>query len=381
MNCTLLGPARRETFELVEHGARVCRRLASVTLRGTVFLMMWITLVVLAAIDGGAVDAGSADGGVGWRLSQKLGKGQPQREELISELTRKGGGVGETPLTRDEAEALLDDPRAELIYADKTISIVAPSMVKRHRQEHLDLMARFLQPERVEAGRAFMKEKDAVLAATEKKTGVDREVIIGILMWESKLGTLTGDYVAFNALASQAFFIDEANAAALAREEEKALLGEVPAKGKKPSAEALAKLAAAKAEAEKKQAARVESIRSRARKNLLALVRQCKTRGIDALSVKGSWAGALGFPQFMPASLRWAEDGNADGKIDLFDMDDAIASVGRYLSSAGFARSAREAVYDYNHESAYVEGVLAFADALKAKPDGGVSGAGVPAGK
>jgi membrane-bound lytic murein transglycosylase B len=171
---------------------------------------------------------------------------------------------------------------------------------------------------------------------------------------------------------------------ALAREEEKllplpassppgALISPPTKKGKKaPTEEELAKLAAAKAEAEKKQAARVESIRSRGRKNLVALIRQCKARGIDALSVKGSWAGALGFPQFMPASLRWAEDGNGDGKIDLFEMDDAIASVGRYLSSAGFKKSARDAVYDYNHEAAYVEGVLAFADALKSKPDAGV---------
>jgi len=102
-------------------------------------------------------------------------------------------------------------------------------------------------------------------------------------------------------------------------------------------------------------------------------VRQCKTRGIDPLTVKGSWAGALGFPQFMPASLRWAEDGNGDGKIDLFEMDDAIASVGKYLQAANFKKSARDAVYDYNHEAAYVEGVLAFAAALKEpeKKDGG----------
>lgn len=348
--------------------------------------MVLLVVLALAAVDGGATDAGReevADGG--WHLSQKVAKGQPLRAELISELTRKGGGVGETPLTEDEAAALLDDPRADLIYAEKTISIVAPSMVKRHRQEHLDLMARFLQPERVEAGRAFMKEKDAVLTATEKRTGVDRQVIIGILMWESKLGTITGDYVAFNALASQAFFIDEANEAALAREEEKALLAPPePKKGKgkkPPSEEELAKAAAAKAEAEKRQAARVESIRSRARKNLLALARQCKTRGIDVLSVKGSWAGALGFPQFMPASLRWAEDGNGDGKIDLFDMDDAIASVGRYLASAGFKKSPRDAVYDYNHEAAYVEGVLAFADALREKPDAGTASGPAAAGK
>jgi membrane-bound lytic murein transglycosylase B len=108
----------------------------------------------------------------------------------------------------------------------------------------------------------------------------------------------------------------------------------------------------------------VTTIKERARRNLIALVRQSKTRGMDVLDVKGSWAGALGFPQFMPASLRWAEDGNGDGKIDLFDLDDSIASVGRYLSDHGFKDSHTKAVWEYNHEDAYVQGVLAFGDAL-----------------
>ena len=297
--------------------------------------MTSLLLAMLAATpDAGVIDAGTPT----WTMADKLGVGKPERAALIAELTRDGGGVGESALTKAEAEALLDDPRAQLVYAEKTISIVAPSMVQRHRQEHIDLMARFLQPERVAAGVAFRKEKDAVLSAVQAKTGVEPEVIIGILMWESKLGTITGDYMAFNALGSQAFFTSEANETALYRERQK------------PTAV---------------QNGRVERIRSRARKNLVALIRQCKTRGIDVMTVKGSWAGALGFPQFMPASLRWAEDGNGDGKIDLFEMDDAIASVGRYLQAAGFKKSARDAVYDYNHESAYVEGVLAFAKAVK----------------
>jgi membrane-bound lytic murein transglycosylase B len=331
--------------------------------------MTSVLFLLLAMSDGGAsFDAGDPST---WTMSAKLGEGA-LREALIADLTRglrpdggvaAGVGVGESPLTRAEAEALLDDPRAQLVYGEKTVSIVAPSMVKRHRQEHIDLMARFLQPERVQAGLQFRKDKEPVLAAVEKKTGVDREVIIGILMWESKLGTITGDFLAFNALGSQAFFVDEANAVALAREAPPP----PPKKGKKkPTEEELAKEQAAKEAAAKVQAGRVEKIRERARRNLVVLIRQCKTRGIDPLSVKGSWAGALGFPQFMPASLRWADDGNGDGKIDLFEMDDAIASVGKYLQEAGFKKSRKDAVYNYNHEQAYVDGVLAFADALKA---------------
>jgi len=325
-------------------------------------------LVTLAGIDGGVavrVDS-TPDGGViapprgdggfdaavpsSWRLSAKLGAGSTWRAALIKDLTAPGGGAGETPLSRSEAEAVLDDARAELVYGDKTISIVAPSMVSRHRQEHLDLMKLFLTPERLEAGRAFSQQHAARLAATEARHGVDRNVIIGILMWESKLGTITGDYRAFNTFTSQAFFIDEANAIALGRQDEK---------GKASPAA---------------QAQRVEKIRQRARANLLALLRQSKTRGIDALEVKGSWAGALGFPQFMPASLRWAEDGNDDGVIDLFTMDDSIASVGRYLEAHGFREDRTRAVFGYNHEDAYVQGVLAFADALAVVPDAGMAG-------
>lgn len=308
--------------------------------------------LALAAADGGFDPATPSS----WVMSEKLGPGKPARDALVAELTapRRGGGPGETPLTREEAEALLDDPRAQLVYGEKTVSIVAPSMVSRHRQEHLDLMKRFLAPERIEAGAAFAREHDAVLSAVEARTGVSRDVIIGILMWESKLGTITGDWVAFNALGSQAFFVDEANAVALSQQDEKKKLDPV-AQGK-----------------------RVEKIRHRARANLVALARQCKTKGIDVFTMKGSWAGALGFPQFMPASLRWADDGDGDGVIDLFNMPDAIASIGKYLAAHGYAKSARDAVWGYNHEDAYVQGVLAFADALGKQRGGATTGAVVP---
>jgi membrane-bound lytic murein transglycosylase B len=278
-----------------------------------------------------------------WRLSAKLTKGSPLRAELVKELGAKELSPGEAALTAQEAEALLDDPRAEHVYADKTISIVAPSMIQRQRKDHLDLLALFLKPERIEAGAHFAREHQAVLDKAEKAHAVDRHVVVSILMWESRLGTITGDYVAFNAFTSQAYFVDEASAVAMSQKEEKQLLDA------------------------KKQAERVEIIRSRAKRNLLALVRQCKSRGIDPLTVKGSWAGALGFPQFMPMSLRWAEDGDGDGKIDLFTFDDSIASIANYLQAHDWAKGRERAVWEYNHEDAYVKGVLAFADALKAE--------------
>jgi membrane-bound lytic murein transglycosylase B len=309
---------------------------------------------LLAVLIVSAADAGAPDAGVAWHLSMKLTKESTARKALVQDFSApQAGAVGEVPLSLAEAEALLDDPRAELVYADKTISIVAPSQLVRQRKDHLDLMKMFLQPERLEAGAKFAREHEKTLASAEQRTGVDREVIIGILMWESKLGTITGDYRAFNAFTSQAFFADDANAVAMARKDERTLIDDAG------------------------QAKRVSTIKERARKNLIALVRQCKSRGMDVLEVKGSWAGALGFPQFMPASLRWAEDGDGDGHIDLFNLDDSIASIGRYLSEHGYKQSHQKAVWEYNHEDAYVQGVLAFGDALRkvlsGKPDAGAS--------
>lgn len=323
-------------------------------------------LVVSAAPDGGraapldagpAADAGRRDAGFDaaapatWTLAAKLSPGSTLREALVADLTAPvaPGAVGEAALTRADAEALLGDPRAQLVYGEKTVAIVAPSMLTKQRQDHLDLMKLFLKPERLEAGAAFARQREATLSRVEAATKVDRGVIVGILMWETKLGTITGDYLAFNAFISQAFFIDEANAVALSRKEEQVKLDKAA------------------------QAKRVETIRARAKKNLLALARQCKARGIDVFTMKGSWAGAMGYPQFMPASLRWADDGNGDGVIDLFNFDDAIASVGRYLAEHGFAKDKKKAVWDYNHEDAYVQGVLAFGEKLQAMltTDGG----------
>ncbi len=332
---------------------------------------MLLTLLLLltngaapARADGGlfdgGVDAGTkVDAGLPpaeWKLAQKAGPGSAARAALLALFTSDAGtknGVGESPLSEAEATAILDDPRAQLVYGERTVQIVAPSMLKKQRQDHLDLMKLFLAPDRIDAGVAFVRTHQDLLSRTEKTTQVEREAIVGILMWESKLGTITGDYRAFNVFTSQFLFIDDANQVALSRAEEKGALSEA------------------------KQQARVERIRERALKNLGALVRQCKTRNMDPLEVKGSWAGALGFPQFMPQSLQWAQDGDDDGRIDLFDMDDSIASIGRYLNAHGYAADRQKAVWGYNHEAAYVEGVLAFADALKvatgrALPDGGV---------
>jgi len=61
-------------------------------------------------------------------------------------------------------------------------------------------------------------------------------------------------------------------------------------------------------------------------------------RGIPRDELKGSWAGATGYPQFLPSVyLRLARDGDGDGRSDIWNSEaDALASIGNYLVNAGW---------------------------------------------
>lgn len=61
-------------------------------------------------------------------------------------------------------------------------------------------------------------------------------------------------------------------------------------------------------------------------------------RGVPRSRLKGSWAGATGYPQFLPSVyLRLAVDGDGDGRADIWTSElDALASIAHYLSKAGW---------------------------------------------
>nr|WP_240499987.1 lytic murein transglycosylase [Sphingomonas montana] len=64
-------------------------------------------------------------------------------------------------------------------------------------------------------------------------------------------------------------------------------------------------------------------------------------RGVPRSTLKGSWAGATGYPQFLPSMyLRLAVDGDGDGRVDIWNSEpDALASIGNYLAKAGWRRA------------------------------------------
>jgi membrane-bound lytic murein transglycosylase B len=102
---------------------------------------------------------------------------------------------------------------------------------------------------------------------------------------------------------------------------------------------------------------------------ILSLEKISKSGKLDIYSLKGSWAGAFGLPQFLPTSyLTVGVDGNEDAVVDLFNTDDAIFSVANYLHTQGWSdnlEDQRKAVFHYNNSSDYVYAVLTLADKIK----------------
>jgi membrane-bound lytic murein transglycosylase B len=103
---------------------------------------------------------------------------------------------------------------------------------------------------------------------------------------------------------------------------------------------------------------------------LKALLRYTEAQNIDPVAIRGSYAGALGYCQFMPSNvLSLGVDGNGDSRVNLFDHTDAIFSVGNYLRHHGWKPDLnREQQYrvilKYNYSRPYAQTILKIADRL-----------------
>lgn len=96
--------------------------------------------------------------------------------------------------------------------------------------------------------------------------------------------------------------------------------------------------------------------------------------GWDLFEVPGSPTGAIGLPQFEPSSFKFAVDGDGDGKIDLFDPEDAILSVAHFLVTRGWddqPEHQQRAIYSYygghyetDKNKYYMKAVLKYANEI-----------------
>ncbi len=99
---------------------------------------------------------------------------------------------------------------------------------------------------------------------------------------------------------------------------------------------------------------------------VLAAINEIETDYGRNLNV--SYAGALGWMQFMPATWKmYGVDANRDGAKDPYNPVDAIFAAARYLRAAGADTDLRQAIFAYNHADWYVDSVL-----LRARVIGGL---------
>ena len=195
----------------------------------------------------------------------------------------------------DKAE--LEATLAKVHYVESAIQFIKPAPNGRPKNWQA-YRARFVEPVRINAGVRFWDSYADALERAEAQYGVPAEIIVGILGVETIYGRNTGNFRVLDAITTLAFdYPDTPN-----------------------------------------RQARMEFFRGELENTLL----YARESGIDPFSLLGSYAGAIGWPQFMPGSIRtYAVDFDGDGKIDLRNSPtDAIGSVANYLAQHGWQRGA-----------------------------------------
>ncbi|MFC3107165.1 lytic murein transglycosylase B [Undibacterium arcticum] len=199
--------------------------------------------------------------------------------------------VAKHDFSRPELEAILGKVR----YVDTTIQLMKPAPAGKPKNWRA-YRARFVEPVRIEAGVRFWNDNADTLARAEQQYGVPADIIVGIIGVETVYGRNTGNFRVMDAVTTLAFDYPD-----------------TPTR--------LARMTFFQGELE----------------NTLLFARES---GIDPFSLLGSYAGAIGWPQFMPSSIRqYAVDFDGDGKIDLRNSQaDAIGSVANFLVQHGWRR-------------------------------------------
>lgn len=269
--------------------------------------------------------------------------------QLISDLESPyGEGM---PFTKQELLDLLSRPEAQEVYYDKILKYATPVSLEIQKKEHEDYTKIFMKESYQKAGLDFLRTQREYLDRAEQEYGVLRRDIVSVLIWESGLGKFTGDFREFNVFLGLILFLDRAQNAAVQK---------LVAEGK-PNP--LSNPAHAEKERKRLDNRKAESVR-----NLVALLRLSKQIGADPLGITGSWGGAIGYVQFMPSNLKYAVDGDGDGKVNLSSWPDAIMSVAYYLKTLGNYESTdagrRRALFRYNPSKEYVDGVKLVAETI-----------------
>ena len=178
----------------------------------------------------------------------------------------------------------------------RVIQLMTPAPLGQQKNWRL-YRERFVEPKRIAAGKRFWKDNQITLNKAEKIYGVPPEIIVAILGIETYYGKYMGNFRVLDSLATLAFDFPESHP-----------------RQKERSAYFLNELG-----------------------YLFVLA---KEKGVNPTTLEGSYAGAIGMPQFMPSSwINFAIDFDKDENIDLINStEDIIGSVANYFQKFNWKR-------------------------------------------
>ncbi|MES1929494.1 peptidoglycan lytic transglycosylase [Salinisphaera dokdonensis CL-ES53] len=209
---------------------------------------------------------------------------RPEGKALLERLEKSDG------VDIEAARALLEDAK----YQPKIVATMRKPAERTLTWK--DYRPIFLQPERAEKGAAYIEKHRELFEQAEDEYGVPANIIAAIVGVETKYGAFIGRDRVLDALATLGFDYPERSAYFM--------------------------------------------------RELEGFIELCVEEDLACDREIGSYAGAMGLPQFMPSSYRaYAVDGNDNGKRDLWEEPaDIIHSVANYLAEHGWQRDARVAL-------------------------------------
>ncbi|AMK17900.1 MULTISPECIES: lytic murein transglycosylase [Sphingobium] len=227
------------------------------------------------------VSVGSLMAGPG--MAQDMGQDAGFRSYLEA-LRPKASAMGIRPATLDSVfPTLTPNPRVvQLDQSQPGGGAYSPIPdFEPYRRKHVDAA-------RISRGRTAYLANRARLSRIEAETGVPEEIMVAIYGHETNYGSYTGDFDLIRSLATLSY------------------------EGRR---------------------------RSLFEPELLATLKMLDN-GVPRSRLVGSWAGATGYPQFLPSVyLRLGKDGDGDGRVDIWNSEaDALASIANYFVKAGWRR-------------------------------------------
>lgn len=259
---------------------------------------------------------------------------EPVASTLVERLTRDG-------LDREYLQDLFARPEFRLVP-----QAVAKSLIRKEANLNY---AQYLEKYAVDRTIRYLRTHRRSLEGMEQHFGISAPVVVAILSVETSCGRYMGKFETVNVLATQALSLQPA------------IYGRIydliPAKEK-------SKLTRERV----RERLMEKSVRAYA--ELKAFLALFKEQDRDPLSVRGSMEGAIGLPQFLPSNINtYGFDGNGDGKIDLFEHEDAIASVASFLKAhkwneEGTEQEKKQVIRLYNPSEYYADTILRLSQLL-----------------